>query len=280
MRTKLIDADKVNVTLEAGGDDTHRVADLVFIHGLGGGSQTTWAFEGKPENFWPDWISTEFPKLGIWTIGYSSSVTAWNEQSMPLADLGHSILERMVSKGIGARPLIFVTHSMGGLVAKQLINHARTLGVRRFKKIAEQTRGVAFIATPHAGAKLASFAEFLGIVLNASEQVRELKQHDSRLRTLHQAFLTTVTEQQIVCRSYAERREVKVGTRVLGFKVTVLKGILVVDPTSAEPHIPGETAIPLEEDHISICKPANRDAAIHESIREFLRECVEAIQDP
>ena len=103
---------------------TDRVADLIFIHGLGGGSQTTWAAEGKPENFWPAWLADQFPNLGVWTLGYGTTISAWNERSMPLADLGHSILDRLVNKGIGSRPIIFVTHSMGGLAAKQILNHA------------------------------------------------------------------------------------------------------------------------------------------------------------
>ena len=272
--------DPIGLTPVAGNDQPERKADLIFIHGLGGGSQTTWAAEGKPENFWPAWIADEFPNLGVWTLGYGTTISAWNERSMPLADLGHSILDLLVNKGIGSRPIIFATHSMGGLAAKQILNHARTQGVPRFKKVAEQTRGVAFIATPHAGAKLANFAEFTGIVLNATEQVTEIKQHDSRLRELHQAFLTMVGEQKLVCRAYAERHEVKHSTKVLWFNVKLPKSILVVDPTSAEPHIPGEVAVPLDEDHISICKPKDRKAQIHESVCGFLRECIESIERP
>jgi hypothetical protein len=37
-----------------------RNIDLVFIHGLGGMSQTTWSHDGKPEHFWPkEWLPQE-----------------------------------------------------------------------------------------------------------------------------------------------------------------------------------------------------------------------------
>jgi hypothetical protein len=58
---------------------------------------------------------------------------------------------------------------------------------------------------------------------------------------------------------------------LLGIKLP--KGILVVDATSAEPNLPGEIAIPLDEDHLSICKPASRDAQIYRSLLRWVDEC-------
>lgn len=250
-------------------------ADLVFVHGLGGGAQTTWAAEGKPENFWPEWLGSEFPDLSIWTLGYHSSVSAWVERSMPLADLGNQILEELCVEGIGSRPIVFVTHSMGGLVVKQIISHARSQGVERWKKIAQMTRGVAFLATPHTGANLANFAEFARVVLRPTKQVDDLTQHSSRLRELNGGFLNFVNEQKTVCRTYAERREVKPGVKIFKWNVKIPKGILVVDETSAEPNIPGERAIPLDEDHISICKPTDTGKKVYRYIRSFIRECLD-----
>jgi len=36
----------------------------------------------------------------------------WQEESMALADWGNQVLE-LLKKGLGERPLIFITHSMG-----------------------------------------------------------------------------------------------------------------------------------------------------------------------
>ncbi len=270
--------DKVGLSPIRGSQNNDRVADVVFIHGLGGGSCTTWARGGAPENFWPTWIGEEFPEVGIWTLGYETSVSSWKEQSLPLPDLGIQILEELSTEGIGARPVVFITHSMGGLVAKQILNQARTQGVARYQTIAANTLGVAFFSTPHSGSNLANFAEFASVILHTSEQVKELQQHDARLRELHGAFLSFVNERKPICRSYAERREVKPGVKVLHFNLKVPKGILVVDATSAEPNIPGERAIPLEEDHISIAKPASRRARVYRYARSFLRECIASIE--
>ena len=268
--------DKIGLSPIHGTNNASRNADLIFVHGIGGGSQTTWAHEGNVENFWPSWIAEEFPELGVWTLGYGTNVSQWKERSMPLSDLGNQVLEELVVDGLGDRPIVFVTHSMGGIVVKQIINHARNQGVPRWKKIAEQTQGIAFLATPHSGANIASFAKFVSIVMNTSEQLGELNQHNARLRELHGAFLNFVKENKPVCRTYAERKEVKPGIKIFNKEVKLPKGIVVVDATSAEPNIPDERAIPLDEDHLSICKPKDKTSQVYKYVKSFLFECLES----
>ena len=56
------------------------VADLVFIHGLGGGSRKTWSYSSDLEYFWPqEWLPRE-PELAavrIHTFGYNAN---WGER--------------------------------------------------------------------------------------------------------------------------------------------------------------------------------------------------------
>jgi pimeloyl-ACP methyl ester carboxylesterase len=257
----------------AGCDDANRVVDIVFIHGLGGDSWTTWIAEKDDINtFWPNWLATDFPSAGLWTLGYAASGSKWKEESMPLADRGNQVLDLLENDGLGERPLIFITHSMGGIVAKQILRHAESFGVPRWEAIARNTRGIAFIATPHSGAHIANFAELASAVYRTNEQVKELAAHDPRLRELHGWFLNYQRRQNVIYRTYCEKREVRPEIPLLGIKLP--KGVLVVDETSAEPNIPGERAIPLDEDHISICKLPSRDTQLYKSISRFLKECL------
>ena len=260
--------DREGLCAVAGCESTSRACDVVFVHGLGGGSHSTWMAGGDPERFWPAWIAVDFPGVGVWTLGYRADVSAWTSESMPLADRGTSILEALTSEGIGERPVVFITHSMGGILVKQILRHATSFGVERWESIARRTRGLAFVATPHAGADLAGFAELARLVLRTNEHVGELKAHHSRLRELHAWFLKFHGDTGFVCRTFCETREVRPG--ILG--LTLPKGFLVVDPTSAEPHVPGEVAIPLDEDHVSISKPESREAPLYKSMRRFIRE--------
>ena len=76
--------------------------------------------------------------------------------------------------------------------------------------------------------------------------------------------------------TFCETRELH--PAVLG--LTLPRGILVVDQTSAGPHVPGEVAVPLDDDHISISKPASRDAPLYKSIRRFLKESLASTAKP
>jgi len=56
-------------------------------------------------------------------------------------------------------------------------------------------------------------------------------------------------------------------------------GVTIVSPMSSETHVPGEVGIPIEANHITICKPKDRSAAIHSSLIGFVRE-VETANTP
>jgi hypothetical protein len=264
----------------AGCDNPARAIDILFIHGLGGDAWTTWmADPDSIDSFWPGWLAEDLPDAGLWTLGYAASGSKWKEESMPLADRGTQVLDLLSNEGLGERPLAFITHSMGGIVAKQLLRNAESFGVPRFEMIAASTCGIAFIATPHSGANIASFAELAAAIYRTNEHVKELTAHDPRLRELHGWFLNKYLEaHKIVCRTYCERRELRPDLPLLGIRLP--KGILVVDATSAEPNIKGERAIPLDEDHISICKPVSRDAQLYKGMLRFLQECLASTARP
>jgi len=259
----------------AGCDDPDRALDLVLIHGLGGDAFTTWMTDrDRIDTFWPDWLAADRPRLGIWTLGYAADASGWTAESMALADRGTQLLDLFENEGLGERPLVFVTHSLGGIIAKQVLRHAEGFGVARWRRIATSTRGIAFIATPHTGANLANFAEFASAVFRTNEQVKELASNDARLRELHTWFRGFYTEQGLICRTWCERREVRPSIPWLGVKLP--KGMVIVDATSAEPALPGEVAVPLDEDHISICKPASRNAQLYKSLLRWVDDCVAA----
>ena len=257
-----------------GGPDEHkRLLDIVFVHGLSGDAWTTWMSDpDNSESFWPAWLLQEQLGIGVWTVGYSADPSRWTGESMPIADQGVNLLNALESDGIGKRPIIFVTHSLGGILVKQLLQKAEGFGVSRWKPIAENTRGVVFLGTPHSGANLANFITFIGTVLRVSDQVKGLQSHHHQLLELNNWFRAFHSRHQLAIRRFCETREVQPNIPFLGIRLP--KGIVVVDQTSAEPNITGEVAVPLFEDHLTICKPPSLKSDVYRSTVSLIKEIV------
>jgi hypothetical protein len=69
------------------------VADLIFVHGLNGGSQSTWTKNEDVSQFWPrEWLPKDyaFRDVRIHTFGYASGITRQSVLNIP--DIARSLL--------------------------------------------------------------------------------------------------------------------------------------------------------------------------------------------
>lgn len=149
---------------------------------------------------------------------------------------------------------------MGGLLAKQLLRHGRDFGDPNWGRIARNTRGIVFLSTPHSGSDIAGWVKHLGLVLRSTVSVDELQAHDPRLRELNIWFRNNLQAMRIRAEVYCE----KVPTR----------GFVVVNETSTDPGITGVVPVPMDEDHISICKPTSRGTILYKRTLRFVRDCL------
>ena len=118
------------------------VNSIVFVHGLFGNRETTWTH--KPtKTFWPlTLLASDLPSARILTFGYDADVVRAIDTtgSNTLRDHGKSLandlaLRRMRSHSVHSMlrrkasfvdriqnhlPIIFVAHSLGGLVVEQV----------------------------------------------------------------------------------------------------------------------------------------------------------------
>ncbi len=70
--------------------------DIIFVHGLRGGSVKTWQKGGDPRRFWPQlWLPIEpgFEHANIHSFGYDADVRTGNEFN--IHDFGRELLEEM-----------------------------------------------------------------------------------------------------------------------------------------------------------------------------------------
>jgi hypothetical protein len=158
-------------------------------------------------------------------------------------------LELLASYGFGERPLIFVCHSLGGLLVKQLLRTATESSEEACRRIADRCVGVLFLATPHSGSSLANLLEaFSGCF--SSRHVEQLKKDSSELEELNASF-----------RVFCHQRELHVTVYYEMYKTGNLA--IVVDKESADPGVNGAMPIPVEATHTSICLPEDRNSLIY-----------------
>ena len=247
----------------SGCENPERRGDVIFVHGLGGDALGTWHRDGKRDDrdSWLYWLGKDLPDIGIWSLGYEVEPSKWKGNGMPLADRATNTLALLDSYEIGMRPLMFITHSMGGLLVKQMLRHAQDFGTPRWEAIVEQTKGIVFLSTPHSGSDLANWIKYIdGIlgVLRVGVSVEELKANHDRLRELNLVYRNHGQLCQIPMEVYCEKLKTS--------------GFLVVDETSADPGIKGVIPLPMDCDHISICRPQNQRDLIYRRVKRFIQE--------
>ncbi|NEP23933.1 NACHT domain-containing protein [Moorena sp. SIO3I6] len=241
--------------------DSFASGDVVFVHGLGGDASSTWHPKGKrnDDNFWPVWLGKDQLGLNIWSFGYDAQATNWkSNSSMPLFDQASNLLDWLDIHDIGKHPLVFITHSMGGLLVKKMLSSAKNL--EKYKGILEQTKGIVFLATPHTGSHLANLIDNIGVLARTTVSVEELKAHHPQLRELNEWYRQNA-------------RSLGIATKVY-YETLPVQGILVVDPDSANPGIEGVNPVAMPDDHISICKPESQNSQVYLGVKKFIEECL------
>jgi len=261
-------------------DNPQRKADVVFIHGLGGDAFATWRHGEGDDTSWPHWLAAEFPDLGVWSLGYTAkpvdslgpladlfrSGKRDTGQSMSLPDRAVQVLDlmRLDARFRADCPVVFVCHSLGGLLAKQILRQANDhLNHADSRAMTRRIAGVLFLATPHQGAVLASLANRFSTIFGPSASLAALKAHDPHLRNLYNWYRSHAPSLGIATQTYYEGRD------VFGFRI--------VDETSSQPGV-GPDAVMLDEDHLSIAKPRDRSAQVCLALNALLRVVMVRLQ--
>ncbi|KAF5004703.1 hypothetical protein FDECE_8814 [Fusarium decemcellulare] len=149
---------------EANADDAD--VDIVFVHGLSGTRRGTWRHADG--TCWPkDLLPKDLPKARISLFGYDASIPKLLGQSSTnsLRDHGMALCNDVTMLRLrtasSQRPIIFVAHSLGGLVCEQALLISSGSPETYEQALLECTIGVIFMGTPHSGAGIANMASTL-----------------------------------------------------------------------------------------------------------------------
>ncbi|KAF4475083.1 Kinesin light chain [Colletotrichum fructicola Nara gc5] len=139
-------------------EGTDPVVDIVAVHGLNGHREHTWtASRGK--HWLRDFLPTDLPNVRILCWGYDANTHSNSGVSIQyLYDHARELVADLTRKrGLTKsreRPIIFVVHSLGGIVVKSALIHsdtAREGALAEHRSIKTSTHGILFMGTPHQG---------------------------------------------------------------------------------------------------------------------------------
>ena len=133
--------------------------------------------QSKPEKsprravFWPgDLLPKDCPRARIMVYGYDtkiSNLTGGANQSSVFSH-GRDLLFALDRKEDQNQPLVFVAHSLGGIVVKEMLSRSSTSESQALRRIVERTAAVIFLGTPHRGStELAALGEWARSLVSA-----------------------------------------------------------------------------------------------------------------
>ncbi|KAH8910523.1 WD40 repeat-like protein, partial [Coniochaeta sp. PMI_546] len=240
--------------------------DIVFVHGLGGSAWRTWCWDRELQNFWPQWLIEDdpFSAYRISTFGYNARFkgAATNLDIIDFAkDLLLQLYTTLCRNGTPYGPIIFIAHSMGGLVVKK----AYMLGKhdRQFSELISKVFGIIFLATPHRGAQ---HAKVLNNILSAAPlgappkaYVADLERQSTSISDINENFRQQCEELSLV--SFYETLKTNMH----------LSKVLIVEKDSAVLGYPNEVSASMDADHHTICKFRDRLDPNFIKLRSLLR---------
>ncbi len=256
--------------------------NVVFIHGLGGGAFSTWNSGNETElGFWPAQLANDFSSCCVWTLHYTARILDWNpfarSKTIDILDKSAWLVDELVLNKIHEKPIVFVVHSMGGVLVKQALQFSQSFGPPEWRSVWDQTKTIIFLATPHVGAKLVNIvmavangirgkSMFARIFIKPTRALKNLEERNPSLRYLRDWYRDHAPAQGIETIAYAEGRD--------------LAGVTVVDVDNANPQIANCPTLQLsDEDHISIAKPAARDSKVYLRVSECLTDLEQRLTD-
>ncbi|KAK4212763.1 hypothetical protein QBC37DRAFT_186794 [Rhypophila decipiens] len=278
------------LTILDGGLPGASVVDFVFLHGLNGSPKGTWTYQNGNDDvpdgfFWPGQLLVDIPGCRVMTFGYNALFErALVQNTATINDIALTLVSQLIANRRGPdyvdRPLVLISHSLGGLVIKRAlwnIHHDRSSGKtptpRRIKEqnaIYDSVAGIVFMGTPHSGSHVTNAArvKVLKAIARATftkvpeNLINALSAHSFELQELSRNFEnTTIFSQHIIeiCTYYETKTQKFLGEEVVPLEMTVL-------------HYQNERTEPIPNEHTKMIKFESANDNLYKSVCDRLKE--------
>ncbi|KAH0563335.1 hypothetical protein GP486_002097 [Trichoglossum hirsutum] len=277
LKTEVIDTlvDPLMVLKEPDGGSS--TVDIIFIHGLGGHPIDTWkaAWDDHSSNsIWPrDILGPDFPTARILTYGYDSAELRHN---MGISSLARHLLGSIRASRNGGgvdRNIIWVAHSFGGLLLKE-VRKAGTTDPND-SLVFSTTIGIIFLGTPHQVTNSSSWFDLLSETKAISAPMKEslnfLKKTQNEVLHDLLTFRNILNDGRIRVVSFFETRAIATeqGPRLVREPITITEPVTALDHQL-------ERVGHIEGNHFTICKFADELQSGYIQIRRAISDVLQA----
>ncbi|KAK0617700.1 Alpha/Beta hydrolase protein [Immersiella caudata] len=146
-------------------DCADATVDICFIHGLTGDRDRTWTAHAQQEPWPRTLLAPELKSARILTYGYDAyylgkdGVASQNRLTDHAQNLINELATNRRLHGASTRPIVFVAHSLGGIVCKKAVLLSHGHPDPALEDIFKCTKGIIFMGTPHRGAWMVKWAK-------------------------------------------------------------------------------------------------------------------------
>lgn len=229
---------------------------VVFVHGIMGNAASTFTAAGATQS-WPQLLADD---TSIGVPIYVKSIAYVSEplrRASNIHEIATRLQTRLMDKGVFENfdQVVFVTHSMGGLITKHMLLQINRDSPIDYAKVA----GVFFLATPAGGSNLADLAKWL----SSNPQFKDMASED--FNTFLQA------EEDDWAAMLRRRPPSDPYPRVFCVYEKLPIGPVVVVPRSRTQTGCDERPVAYDRNHFDIVKPTSTSDEVYEYVSARLK---------
>ncbi|KAK4074611.1 hypothetical protein Purlil1_12940 [Purpureocillium lilacinum] len=259
--------------------------EIVAVHGLGADPEHTWthaaptvslggSHEPTATEYGPahnprihllrDLLGPDFPEARILSFEHNSN---WLTDApvKTSEEIGNSLLREIKDKR-SHLPIIFIGHSLGGIIIKQ------ALCAQDSEEVVSDTSGIVFLGTPHLGSSVSVAGAVLafvtgGVLGSDATLLLSLKSHDGQLSNLAARFRSCVAQNENrgrrvqIISFYETKSMYLLGWLSIGRVVPRYSAVVDADPN--EEH-------GVDTDHSGLNKCAGRDDKLYQMLKDAI----------
>uniref|UniRef100_A0A8H7NAA2 NACHT domain-containing protein n=1 Tax=Bionectria ochroleuca TaxID=29856 RepID=A0A8H7NAA2_BIOOC len=260
--------------------------DIIAVPGLAGHALGSWKSPNSDDVWLRDFLPKDVPNIRVLLYGYDTTLPgSLSKQS--IEDLGGALLEQInayrARDETSHRPIIFIGHSLGGLLIKEALVRARRRCSDANSILSNASYGILFFGVPNLGLR--------------NDQLRTLVRGQPNEALIHDLLVDKDSEPSTFMKRLADQfsETCKGQYRVVTFFERVLSPALEVDQdgkwrrsgpvallvteksatNTGLVAVADEDNIPLNRDHSGLVKYSSRSQGDYTVVRERLRRLVD-----